>query len=288
MKEKIEKYLELTKPKVTLLNLLVGVVCFVLAAYPTLNGLNLAVFVLVGYLAAGGCGVLNSVYDRDVDKLMTRTSKRAIPAGYITTNKALTFGILMVAVSFVGSYIYFNPLTFLMLALGLGFYLLVYTFWLKRTSPWNVVIGGFAGCFAALSGWTAAVNTVSLLPLLVAGLDFLWTPGHLWGLAIKKMKEYKLAGIPMLPIKVGLNKTGKIVFLLNAVTVAFSLLFPLFGLAGLVYVVFAVSAGVLFLFQGRGLLFSASETWGFKAFIASMPYLTFLMLGLIIDKLVFI
>jgi protoheme IX farnesyltransferase len=285
MKEKIDKYLELTKPKVTLLNLLVGVTCFILAAYPTISWVKLATFSLVGYLAAGGCGVLNSVYDRDVDKLMTRTSKRAIPAGYITTAQALTFGTLMIAVSFGAAYLFFNPLTFLMLASGLIFYLLIYTVWLKRASPWNVVIGGFAGCFAALSGWTAAVNTVSLVPLLVAGLDFLWTPGHLWGLAIKKMKEYKSAGIPMLPVKVGLNKAAQAVFLLNTVTVAFSFLFPLFGLTGTVYLGFAILAGSGFLFQNRNLLFSASEANGFKAFIASMPYLTLLMLGLILDKI---
>lgn len=286
LKEKIGKYLELTKPKVTLLNLLVGVTCFVLAAYPTIDWLKLAVFSLVGYLAAGGCGVLNSVYDQDVDKLMIRTSKRALPAGYITTSKALTFGTAMIAVSFVCSYFFFNPLTFVMLALGLVFYLLVYTVWLKRISPWNVVIGGFAGCFAALSGWTAAVNAVSLAPLLVAALDFLWTPGHLWGLAIKKLKEYKLAEIPMLPVKVGLNKTGHVVFLLNSVTVAFSLLFPAFGLTGVIYLVFALSAGGVFLFENRGLLFSASEAHGFKVFIASMPYLACLMLGLILDKII--
>jgi protoheme IX farnesyltransferase len=288
IKEKISKYLELTKPKVTLLNLLVGVTCFVLAAFPAIDWLKLAAFALVGYLAAGGCGVLNSVYDRDIDRLMTRTSKRAIPAGYITTHKALTFGTAMIAVSFVFSYFFFNPLTFLMLALGLVFYLLVYTVWLKRISPWNVVIGGFAGCFAGFAGWAAAVGTLSLMALLVAALDFLWTPGHLWGLAIKKMKEYKSAGIPMLPVKVGLSKAGQVVFLFNAVTVAFSFLFPLFGLTGLIYSVFAVSAGGIFLFQNRGLLFSASEVYGFKAFIASMPYLTCLMLGLIVDKLVFI
>ncbi len=123
MKEKIGKYLELTKPKVTLLNLLVGVTCFLLAAYPTVDWLKLVAFSIVGYLAAGGCGVLNSVYDRDVDKLMTRTSKRAIPSGYITSTKALTFGTALIVSSFAFSYFFFNPLTFLMLALGLVFYL---------------------------------------------------------------------------------------------------------------------------------------------------------------------
>ena len=284
MKEKIGKYLELTKPKVTLLNLLVGVTCFLLAAYPTVDWPKLAAFSIVGYLAAGGCGVLNSVYDRDVDKLMTRTSKRAIPSGYVTSTKALTFGIALIAFSFVFSFLLFNPLTFLMLALGLVFYLAIYTVWLKRTSPWNVVIGGFAGCFAGFAGWAAAAGTLNSTALLVGALDFLWTPGHLWGLAMKKISEYKIAGIPMLPVKVGLIKAALVVFVLNVVTVAFSFLFPLFGLTGVVYFGFAILAGSGFLFQNRGLLFSASEANGFKVFIASMPYLALLMLGLILDK----
>jgi protoheme IX farnesyltransferase len=288
LKDTFGKYLELTKPKVTLLNLLVGVTCFFLAAYPTADWMKLAAFSVVGYLAAGGCGVLNSVYDQDVDKLMMRTSKRAIPAGYITTNKALIFGIAMVAVSFVFSYFLFNPLTVLMLALGLVFYLAVYTVWFKRASPWNVVIGGFAGCFAALSGWTAAVNTLSLVPLLVAGLDFLWTPGHLWGLAIKKMKEYKLAGIPMLPVKFGKNKAAKTIFWLNTATVAFSFLFPLLNLTGTIYSAIAVAAGIGFLAVSLCLAAFPSETGGFRVFLMSMPYLTCLMVGLMADKLIFI
>ena len=285
MNEKIGKYFELTKPKVTLLNLLVGVTCFLLAAYPTFDWLKIAAFSIVGYLAAGGCGVLNSVYDRDVDKLMNRTSKRAIPAGYVTKNKALVFGTVLIAISFVFSLLLFNSLTFLMLAIGMIFYLGVYTVWLKRSSSWNVVIGGFAGCFAGFAGWAAAAGTLSLVALLVGALDFLWTPGHLWGLAIKKIEEYKSAGIPMLPVKVGLTKSSQIVFSLNAVTVAFSLMIPLFGLTGELYLGFAVLAGGGFLFQSRSLLFSASESSGYKAFLASMPYLALLMIGLIVDKI---
>src|SRR5208283_1698999 len=288
MKQKIERYLQLTKPKVTLLNLLVGVTCFVLAAFPAITWSKLALFAVIGYLAAGGCGVLNSFYDRDVDKLMTRTSKRAIPAGQVRSNDALILGVTMISASFAFAYFLFNPVTCLMLGLGTVFYLAIYTVWLKRVSPWNVVIGGFAGCFAGLAGWTAAVNTLSLMPLLVAMLDFLWTPGHLWGLAIKKVKEYKTAGIPMLPVKIGIVKTSQIVFWLNVLTVAFSFLFPLFHLTGVIFITVALTAGAMFLLQNRGLLFSSSETQGFKVFIASMPYLTCLMLGLIIDKIVFI
>ena len=172
-----------------------------------------------------------------------------------------------------------------MLALGLVFYLAIYTVWLKRTSPWNVVIGGFAGCFAGFAGWAAATGTLSLTAMLVGAFDFLWTPGHLWGLAMKKIREYKTAGIPMLPVKIGLGKAALVVFALNVVTVAFSFLFPFFGLSGTIYLGFAILTGSGFLFQNRGLLFSASEANGFKAFIASMPYLALLMLGLILDKI---
>jgi len=288
MKLQISKYLELTKPKVTLLNLLVGVTCFVLAAFPTVDWLKLGVFAVVGYLAAGGCGVLNSVYDQDIDRLMPRTSKRAIPSGYVTQIKGLALGVVMIVGSFFISYLFFNPLTALMLGVGAAFYLIIYTVWLKRISPWNVVIGGFAGCFAGLSGWTAAVSTLSLMPLLVAMLDFLWTPGHLWGLAIKKIREYRNAKIPMLPVKVGISRASKIVFLLNALTVAFSLLFPLLQLTGTIYLAIALIAGSGFLFQNRGLIFSTSEAAGFRVFVASMPYLTCLMIGLIVDKLILI
>lgn len=286
MKQKISGYLQLTKPKVTLLNLLVGVTCFVLAAFPKVNTVNLAVFAAVGYLAAGGCGVLNSVYDRDIDKLMQRTAKRPIPAGYVSSGGALALGAAMIGASIAISVLLFNPLTALMVGLGVVFYVFIYTVWLKRASPWNVVIGGFAGCFAGLSGWTAAANTVSLMPLLVASVDFVWTPGHLWGLAIKKMQEYKKVGVPMLPVKVGLIKASRVVFLSNLLTVALSLVFPIMHLTGIIYLSVAVAAGSVFLFQNRGLIVSASEAQGFKVFMYSMPYLACLMLGLVIDKIV--
>jgi heme o synthase len=284
-KQKIKSYIELTKPKVTLLNLLVGVTCFLLAAYPTIDWVKLAVFSTLGYLVTGGCGVLNSVYDKDIDKQMTRTSKRAIPSGQITSNSALAFGTALVAVSLVGAYLLFNFLTFAMMTLGLIFYIAIYTLWLKRSSPWNVVIGGFAGCFAALAGWTAAVNTLSLLPLLVASLDFLWTPGHLWGLAIKKVKEYRSVHVPMLPVAVGVRKASVIVFWLNFLTVAFSFALPLLGVAGIVYSIVAFGAGLAFIWESQRLLTDASEQAGFKAFVASMPYLMCLMFGLVVDKI---
>ena len=265
-----------------------AIACFLLAVFPVVNWFKLGLFCVVGYLAAGGCGVLNSVYDQDIDRLMLRTSKRAIPSGYVSQIKGLALGVVMIVGGFVVSYLFFNPLTAVMVGVGAAFYLMIYTVWLKRISSWNVVIGGFAGCFAGLSGWTAAVNTISLLPLMVAMLDFFWTPGHLWGLAIKKVKEYKNAGIPMLPVTVGISKASKVVFMLNVFTVAFSFFLPLSHLTGTVYLVVAFVAGAAFLFQNRGMLFRATEVCGFKVFVASMPYLACLMVALIVDKLVFI
>ena len=287
MRGNLDRYLELTKPKVTLLNLLVGATCFVLAAFPVINWMNLAIFVVAGYLACGGCGVLNCVYDQDTDKLMHRTSKRAIPSGTITSRKALLFGSVLTGGGISLSYFFFNSLTALMMVLGTVFYLVVYTILLKRVSSWNVVIGGLAGCFAALSGWTAAANSVSMLPILISAVDFLWTPGHLWGLAMKKVKEYKAAGIPMLPVTLGIKKAANVTFFFNIVTIAFSLTLPLLGLAGILYAAVAVLAGIWFTIESRKLVVFPSEIQGFKIFFASMPYLAFLMAGLLVDKLSF-
>ena len=281
---KLIRYVELTKPKVTLLNLLVGIACFVLAAFPSVNWINLAVFCAVGYLACGGCGALNCVYEKETDKLMQRTSKRAIPTGAVTSTSGLIFGAVLTGTGISLSYLFFNALTALMMTFGAIFYLVVYTIILKRTSSLNVVIGGVAGCFAALSGWTAVANSLSLAPLLISAVDFMWTPGHLWGLAMKKASEYKKAHIPMLPVTVGLKKTAQITFMFNLATITFSLLLPVLGFTGFLYPVLAVAAGAWFIFESRKLLLFPSETAGFRVFLASMPYLGILMLGLMVDK----
>jgi protoheme IX farnesyltransferase len=285
MNQKIAKYVELTKPKVTLLNLLVGATCFALASFPTVDFLKLGVFALAGYLACGGCGALNCVFDLDIDGQMERTSVRAIPSGAIAPRKALLFGLFLILSGIGISYFLFNALTAIMMILGATFYLAVYTVLLKRTSSLNVVIGGLAGCFAALSGWTAVSNTVSLLPILISAVDFLWTPGHLWGLAMKKVKEYRAVGIPMLPATAGMKRAAQITFRFNLAAVGFSLALPLFGLSGLLYCGVAVSAGIWFMFENQKLLAFPSEAAGFRIFLSSMPYLGLLMVGLVVDKI---
>ncbi len=287
MIEFASSFVELTKPKVTLLNLAVAITCFVLAAYPKLDFSRVMVFAFAGYLACGGCCALNCFYDKDSDKLMERTSRRAIPSGRISPRSALLFGLVLITAGVAISIFFLNALTGIMIVAGFIFYIGVYTVILKRISSLNVVIGGLAGCFAALSGWTAAVNTLSLVPIVVSAIDFLWTPGHLWGLAIKKMKEYKKAGIPMLPVKVGISKTAQIIFLFNLSTIGVSLLLPLTGFSGRLYFAVALVAGGWFAIESQRLLASPSETHGFRVFVSSMPYLLALMVGLLLDRILF-
>ncbi len=284
MRTSLESYVELTKPKVTLLNLLVGVTCFVLAAYPRVNLLGLLEFSALGYLAAGGCAVINCVYDQDTDKLMPRTAKRAIPSGKVASKSALIYGSAMLILALTISWLGFNILTTAMVFLGIVFYLVVYTVWLKRSSAWNVVIGGVAGCFAGLAGWTAVTNSLGLIPLIIVAIDFLWTPGHLWGLAIKKVKEYQAAAIPMLPVEVGLEKTALVMLLFNIATVVSAFLIPLLGGAGVPFTLIAVLSSSLFLFETLKLTVFPNEQQGFRVFLTSMPYLACLMIGLIADK----
>lgn len=282
------RYLELTKPKVTLLNLFVGVTCFVLAELPAVNWAALAVFFVVGYLAVGGCGALNCYFDRGMDGLMERTSRRAIPSGNIAPVKALFYGLILTSTGLAATYIFFGIVTAVLVSLGIVFYVLVYTLLLKSRTHWNVVIGAVAGPFAALAGWTATGNALSLTPVLVGMLDFLWTPSHLWSLAMRMVNEYKSADVPMLPVISGLRKASELVFLFNVATFGFSFLFVALGITGPIYLIIATAAGLRLVFVSHKLLIAQSETQAFRVFLASAPYLACIMIALIVDRFVFV
>jgi len=182
------------------------------------------------------------------------------------------------------AYFIFSKLALAMIAMGAIAYLFVYTLWLKRRTRWNVVLGGISGSFAALSGWAATGNVISLAPILVALLDFLWTPGHLWGLAVARVKDYGRAGVPMLPVMTGLRTASRYVFSFNVLTFVSSFLLPLFGLTGWAYTTIAGFAGAMLLWRSWRLLKSPSEERGFRLFILSVAYLSCIMAALIIDK----
>jgi len=199
----LNDYVSSLKLPISLLNVFVGIAAIFLAL-----GMSASIEVMVltglcGFFAAGGAGAINCYVDRELDRRMTRTQTRPIPGGRVPASNVLALGIVF---SFLGvglAAVYLNILTGVMIGLGVFWYIFVYTLWLKPRTKWNIVIGGAAGSFSALAGWSAATGTLSVVGILVAALIFLWTPGHFWGLAIAKSKDYENGDIPMLPVVEG-------------------------------------------------------------------------------------
>jgi protoheme IX farnesyltransferase len=279
--------LEVTKPKVTILNILVSVIAFIMAPSQT-NWLSLLVFCLAAYLVVGGCGALNCYLDRDIDAVMDRTSHRAIPRKILSPSNVLSFGLALMSIGLTMTYLIFGLETLLMVSLGSFFYLFVYTIWLKRRSKWNVALGAVSGGLAALAGWTATGSPLSATPVLLGLLDFLWTPGHLWSLAMRRVREYTNAKIPMMPVVSGLRQTSWYVFTFNLATVAFSFSFVMLGITGLLYIIMATIAGFLLLRYSTLLLKEPSENRGGEQYFASMLYLAIILLALLFDRLLYL
>jgi len=174
-----------------------------------LNSIICIFFVTIG---AGAAGTLNMWYEADLDKLMTRTCLRPIPTGKISKDQALIFGIVLSIVSVIGLYYFSNFLSALLLFITISFYVFVYTIWLKRKTPQNIVIGGASGALPPVIGWTIATNTLTLEPITFFLIIFYWTPSHFWALSLYKAKDYEKAKIPMLPITNGIEETKKRIF----------------------------------------------------------------------------
>ena len=173
---------------------------------PLFDSLISIFFVTIG---AGAAGTLNMWYEADLDKLMTRTCLRPIPTGKISKDEALIFGIILSIVSITGLYYFSNFLSALLLFITIAFYVFVYTIWLKRKTPQNIVIGGASGALPPVIGWTIATNSISIEPLTFFFIIFLWTPSHFWALSLYKVQDYKKANIPMMPIANGIESTKK-------------------------------------------------------------------------------
>lgn len=196
-------YVSSLKLPISLLNVFVGIAAILLAL-----GMSAPVEVMIltgfsGFFAAGGAGAINCYVDRELDRRMTRTQARPIPGGRVPASNVLVLGIVFSLLGVGLAAVYLNILTGLLIGLGVFWYIFVYTLWLKPRTKWNIVIGGAAGSFSALAGWSAATGTLSVVGILVAALIFLWTPGHFWGLAIAKSKDYENGDIPMLPVVEG-------------------------------------------------------------------------------------
>jgi protoheme IX farnesyltransferase len=240
-------WFKLLKPRVLTLVVFTGFIGMIVAPGHLHPVLALTAILCIT-VAAGAAGVINMWYDRDIDAIMRRTAKRPIPAGRIGPDEALTFGVLLAVFSVILMGLATNLLAAAILALSIGFYVFVYTMWLKRRTPQNIVIGGAAGAFPPLIGWVAVTGSVDVLPLLMFAIIFFWTPPHFWVLSLWAHDDYARAGVPMLPVVSGARETRRQVFIYTMILVPLSLLPWSMHLTGMIYGVSAAALGAGFLF----------------------------------------
>ncbi len=292
----VRAYVALTKPRIIELLLVTTVPAMVLATrgLPGINWASWGVIVfwtmVGGTLAAGSANAINQYLDRDIDLLMTRTRRRPLPAHAVDPESALVFGIVLgvISVSMIAFFVNL-PAAFLTL-LAIGFYVLVYTMLLKRTTTQNIVIGGAAGALPPVIGWTAVTGHVELPALLLFALVFYWTPPHFWALSLRIAKDYAAAGVPMLPVVRGSAETTRQIFLYTVLLVAISLIFFAVARMGLIYLVAAVVLGAVFLWLAarlaRTVTVEGTTRGAIRLYRYSISYLTLLFLAVAVDALV--
>jgi protoheme IX farnesyltransferase len=244
-------------------------------------------------LAAGAAGCLNMWWERDIDALMRRTANRPIPDGRIAPGDALGFGVALAAFSVLTMGLAINLLSAVVLAVSIGFYVLVYTMWLKRRTPQNIVIGGAAGAFPPVIGWAAVTGHIGVLPVLMFLMIFLWTPPHFWSLSLYACKDYGRAGVPMLPVVRGARHTRVMIFAYTALLAVSSVLPWVLGYDGAVYGVTACVASGVFLGLAWWVLRDKQDAAGNSltqdrpaklAFRYSLIYLAVLFAALAVDR----
>ena len=279
-------YVILTKPRIMTLLLLTGVAGMFLGAggVPALG--DLAVMTVGLALACGGASALNHVLDRDLDRLMRRTGHRPVAEERVTPARALEFGLALMAFSFVLLASLVNVLTAALALVGGLFYVLVYTRWLKRTTPQNIVIGGAAGAVPPLVGWAAATGNLTLPALFLFLIVFFWTPPHFWALALVIKRDYVAAHVPMLPVVRGNDETARQIVWYSLVLVAVTLLPFAWHTVGVLYLAAALLLGALFLRLAWRLQRETTTARAGALFRYSLLYLALLFVALAIDPLI--
>lgn len=241
----VADYVALLKPRVMSLVVYTGAVGLMVAP-GSIHPMIAAIAVLCIAVAAGASGAINMWYDRDIDAVMERTRGRPIPAGRMNPNDALAFGVVLSGFSVLVMGLAVNWVAAALLALTIGFYVFVYTMWLKRRTPQNIVIGGAAGAFPPMIGWAAVTGDVSLASIVLFGIVFMWTPPHFWALALWRRLDYARAGVPMLPVVAGDRETRRQI-LIYSVLMALLTLAPWgLGTGGTVYLIVAGVLGAVF------------------------------------------
>jgi protoheme IX farnesyltransferase len=285
-------YVEVSKPRIVLVLVITAIASALAAsrfdASPQVGwdipARDLILLALSGAVASMGASALNHYFDRDIDGLMERTSRRPIPAHKIAARKVLIYGLCMCVLSIGASWFLLNPYVAAMIFIGIVFYVVVYTIWLKRNNALNIVIGGFAGSAASMAGWASTTGSIDVTGFLVGWLVFMWTPPHFWCLAIKSRDEYASARIPMLPVLIGNEKTAEYIFLNTVILLPYSLALYFFGL-GLVYTVTAGVAGSAMLVYHYMLTKKPTPAFAWKAYKVTAPYLVIVFVALALDAL---
>jgi protoheme IX farnesyltransferase len=280
-------YITLTKPRIMSLLLVTGACGMFAGERGAPPALDLAVLVLGLALACGGASALNHVLDRDIDRLMgKRTRRRPVAAGRVAPSSGLEFGLALSAASFVLLATLANPLTALLALAGNLFYVLVYTGWLKRSTPQNIVIGGAAGAVPPLVGWAAATGSIGLPALFLFAIVFVWTPPHFWALALLIRKDYEAARVPMLPVVRGVAETTRQIVAYSVGLAALTLVPVATGTFGVLYGVAAALLGGTFVWLAWRLLRETTPPRAAALFHYSLAYLALLFVAVAIDPLV--
>jgi len=279
-------YFALLKPRVMSLVLFTGVVGLVIApgAVPIATAFTALLCIAVG---AGASGALNMAYDADIDALMTRTKGRPVPQGHLTAGDAKAFGATLAvgAVTVMGLLV--NLVAAGLLAFTIAFYVFVYTMWLKRRTPQNIVIGGLAGALPPAIGWAAVTGSLALPPLVLVAIIFLWTPPHFWALSLYRADDYARARVPMLPVTAGKAETRRQIVIYTVLVVASGFAPVLLGFGGLLYLAVTVALGALFLVQSIRVAAEtnpAREPQARKLFGISILYLFALFAALLVEQ----
>ena len=285
-------YVEVSKPRIVIVLVITAVTSMLAATRfddtPSqawdVNFYQLGFLVLAGALASMGSSALNHYYDRDIDAIMDRTSNRPIPSKRLSARNVMIYGIALCVVSVVMASLTLNVVATSMIALGIFFYVIIYTRWLKRTNASNIVIGGFAGSAASMAGWAAGTGSVNLLGFLVGWIVFLWTPPHFWCLAIRARQEYASVHVPMLPVLIGNQRTAAYILANTAILIPYSISLYLFGL-GILYTIVATVAGSLMLTYHYKLMRNPTPEFAWKAYKVTAPYLIIIFVAIAFDAL---
>ncbi len=279
---RVGDFVELLTPRVLSLVVLTGAAGLWVApgrVHPVLA----AVAILCIAVAAGASGAINMWYERDNDALMTRTRTRPLPTGRVEPAEALALGVMLSLFSVMVMGLALNWTAAALLALAIGFYVFVYTMWLKRRTPQNIVIGGAAGAFPPMIGWAAATGEVSLASIALFAIIFLWTPPHFWALALVRSEDYARAGVPMLPVVSGPRETKRQMLIYTLLLLPVALAPTLLGTAGWIYGGAAIALGLLFVLAAVRVRFDETGRSAWAMFGYSILYLFALFALLMLD-----